>query len=115
MGRKTGQKSACSWNHARASDTAVRVPVVKTTASPWYGLSMPLFLDFWGSFFGPSLAWLRAMDDPMGASIRYHMLTTCTYIYTFELGTRHSLSFPVVYEYYEVSLHCKDFRYIHCL
>jgi len=43
----------------------VRVPVVLTTASQWHALSMPLFLDFWGAFSGPFLAWLRTMNDPM--------------------------------------------------
>jgi len=50
MGLKIGPKSACNWGHARACDKAVRVPVVMTMASPWCGLSMPLFLDFFGEF-----------------------------------------------------------------
>jgi len=53
MELKTGQKSACNWGHTPACDTAVRVPVVMTTASPWYGLSVSLFLDFWGASLDP--------------------------------------------------------------
>jgi len=59
MELKTGQKSACNWGHARACDTAVRVPVVLTTASPWHALSHALGFGFCRSLFGPSLAWLR--------------------------------------------------------
>jgi len=50
---KIGQKYSCNWGHARACDTVVCVPVVMTTANPWCGLSVPLFLDFWGASLDP--------------------------------------------------------------
>jgi len=53
IGLNTRQKPAFIWSHALACDTAMRVPAVRTTTSPWCGLSMPLFLDFWGASLDP--------------------------------------------------------------
>ena len=59
MGHKTEQKSTYNWGHARACDTAMRVPVVMTTASQWCGLSMPLVLHFLELFFGTLLGLVK--------------------------------------------------------
>ena len=52
-GTKNGQKPTFILGHALACDTAVRVPVQLTMASPWHAPSHAFVLEFVGVYLNP--------------------------------------------------------------